>query len=259
MHDETPPDNHDTTVRGQRPLVVAHRANAADVVENSIAGVRENARIGADLVEIDVRRSLDGVPFVIHDWYLGRTVPGRGPIRGVPARLLRRLKLKGGDGERLPTLDEMLQYIAEHPEAPGPALHLKDQRAIRVALQSVNRWELAPRTWLWLHGPQAASIARDLTPAAKITLVEGNEKTRADWSRHIATATRVNANGISIPWQYLTPDILEEAGDAGLRTFSVNHDLDTLIPMVEAGLTGIITDYPEATIEALSEHFSSED
>jgi glycerophosphoryl diester phosphodiesterase len=239
----------------RRPLVVAHRANAPGVVENSLAGVRENARLGADLVELDVRRSLEGVPFVLHDWYLGRTVPGRVPIRSVPSPILRRLRLKGGTGEHVPTLDEILRFIAEHADAPGPALHIKDQGALRTALNVVNQWELAPRTWLWLHGPAAARLARNLAPESKITLVEGRERTRSDWSRHIATARSVEADAVSLPWQYLSPDVLAEAADAGLQTFSVNRDLGALVPMVEAGLTGVITDDPLATLRTLREQW----
>ena len=54
-------------------LIIAHRACPQHAPENSIAGIRRAAELGADGVEVDVQRTLDGVPILMHDSTLGRS------------------------------------------------------------------------------------------------------------------------------------------------------------------------------------------
>lgn len=54
-------------------LLVAHRGEGVDEPENTIAAVVAVAAAGADVVEIDVRETSDGVLVVLHDDTLSRT------------------------------------------------------------------------------------------------------------------------------------------------------------------------------------------
>jgi glycerophosphoryl diester phosphodiesterase len=51
----------------KRPLVIAHRGASAVAHENSLAALESAIAGGADLVEVDVRLSADGVPVAAHD------------------------------------------------------------------------------------------------------------------------------------------------------------------------------------------------
>ena len=53
-----------------RPLVIAHRGASADRPENTLEAFTEARIQGADWVELDVRRSADGVLVVHHDAHL---------------------------------------------------------------------------------------------------------------------------------------------------------------------------------------------
>lgn len=50
-----------------RPLVIAHRTCPRDAPENSLEGIARATELGADVVEVDVRRTADGVPVLVHD------------------------------------------------------------------------------------------------------------------------------------------------------------------------------------------------
>ena len=236
------------------PFVVAHRANAPGVVENSLAGIRANGVIGTDLVELDVRRSLGGTPFLLHDWYLGQTAPGRRvPVRVTPGRLLRRLFLIDGDGEHLPELAEALDLIASDPSLPGAALHIKDQGGVRVALQEVRHRRLGQRTALWLHGAESALLARSMVPEAPVILVEERQKTRREFSARIDEAVDVGAAAVSLPWWAAVDEVLAEAQAKGIGTVALLHDLDTVVDRVRAGLSGVITDHPDHVRDLLAD------
>ena len=245
------------------PFVVAHRANAPGTAENSLAGIRANGALGTDLVEIDVRRSLGGTPFLHHNWYLGHDAPGgrlsdRFPVRVTPARLLRRLLQPGADDgngddgdETTPELAEALDLIASDPALPGPALHVKDPGGVRAALRQIRHRRLGERTALWLEDAESARLARSMVPEAQVILVEGRQRTRREFSAHIDAAREVEAAGVSLPWWAAIDDVLAEATAKGVGTVALLHDLDTVVPRVRAGLGGVITDHPERVRDLL--------
>ena len=59
-------------------MVASHRAAHARFPENSLKAIQEAIRLGVDIVEIDVRVSKDGIPFLMHDQTLDRTTNGKG-------------------------------------------------------------------------------------------------------------------------------------------------------------------------------------
>jgi len=62
-------------------LVAAHRGSSGTAPENTMAAFREAIEAGADLIELDVRFTLDLELVVMHDRLLGRTTSGRGAVR----------------------------------------------------------------------------------------------------------------------------------------------------------------------------------
>ncbi len=89
--------------------LIAHRGFSGRHPENTLRAFRAAEELGVDLVECDVHRSIDGALVVIHDATLDRTTNGQGPVR---ERTLQELKaLDAGEGERLPTLEEVLEAV----------------------------------------------------------------------------------------------------------------------------------------------------
>lgn len=234
-------------------VVVAHRALSEAVAENSLAAIRQSAEAGADLVELDVRRSLNGVPYLLHDRSLRRTSRGLVPLRAVPSRFADRLLLEDSD-EPLPRLADALKAL---PAGVGPALHLKDKGSLRAALRVVQEQHLDAITWLWLHGTDSVRLSREIAPETKVTLLEAGATTLDEWKRHLDGAVAAGAAGVSIPWDDLSPELLREIRDRELVAFSLNHDLALIPPMVVAGLGGVITDFPAATRRVLDEMYDT--
>ncbi|HVV46879.1 MAG TPA: glycerophosphodiester phosphodiesterase family protein, partial [Bryobacteraceae bacterium] len=63
-----------------RPLRIGHRGAPGHVAENTLASIEKAIEFGADVVEIDVRRSLDGHLMIMHDARVDRTTGGRGYV-----------------------------------------------------------------------------------------------------------------------------------------------------------------------------------
>lgn len=90
--------------------MVAHRGASAAEPENTLAAFEAAVRAGADVVELDVRLTADGVPVVLHDPNVAATTDGAGPIHTLRLDEVKRLDASPGRPGRheIPTLAEAL-------------------------------------------------------------------------------------------------------------------------------------------------------
>jgi glycerophosphoryl diester phosphodiesterase len=95
--------------RSQTPLIVGHRGACAHAPENTLAAFRQAREQGADGIELDAKRCASGEVVVMHDPTLNRTTNGDGAISEWSLAELR--TLNAGQGERVPTLDEVFESI----------------------------------------------------------------------------------------------------------------------------------------------------
>jgi glycerophosphoryl diester phosphodiesterase len=98
--------------------VYGHRGAAATAPENTLAGVRRAAAVGAGAVEFDVKLTADGVPFCLHDDTFDRTTDGKGDAGRLTLAEIQRLDAGSWfgpafAGEPVPTLDAILDLILE--------------------------------------------------------------------------------------------------------------------------------------------------
>lgn len=107
-------------------LPFAHRglhARAEGRIENSAAAVDAAVRAGYG-IEIDLQLSADGQAMVFHDDNLDRLSEETGPVRGQSAAHLGKTALRGGRGDTISTLEQILTRVAGR----APLLiELKDQ------------------------------------------------------------------------------------------------------------------------------------
>ena len=90
-------------------LNIAHRGASAYKPENTLASFQKAIDLNVDMIEFDIRLSKDKKIVVIHDETVDRTTNGRGKVRN---KDLEQLKLlNAGDGESIPTLEEVLTLI----------------------------------------------------------------------------------------------------------------------------------------------------
>lgn len=102
-----------------RALVTAHRGDSKHAPENTMAAIRLAVENQADIVEIDIRQTKDGVLVLMHDESLLRTTGVDKLVGEVDYDYVSSLD-PGSDfseeyaGERVPTLREVLEYGKEN-------------------------------------------------------------------------------------------------------------------------------------------------
>lgn len=100
----------------KRFLVSCHRGCTERAPENTVAAARDAVRIGADLIECDVRTTADGHLVIMHDSTVDRTTDGFGPISGMTLAQVRRLRIRDTrfaslGTHRVPTLAELVNAV----------------------------------------------------------------------------------------------------------------------------------------------------
>lgn len=99
--------------------IIAHRGAKSDYPENTMPAFKGALEAGADMIELDVRLSKDGIPVVIHDKKVGRTTDGRGEVWQMKVDELKRLDAgswfaKRFADARIPTLEEVLVWAKDN-------------------------------------------------------------------------------------------------------------------------------------------------
>lgn len=85
-----------------RLLRIGHRGAAGHAPENTLAAIQKGIELRVDFVEIDLRRTADGMIVVLHDATVNRTTNGRGRIDRLSLSEVRRLD--AGNGEGIPKI-----------------------------------------------------------------------------------------------------------------------------------------------------------
>lgn len=233
------------------PLIIAHRALTPGATGNTLSAIRLAAACGADLIELDVRLSLDRRPVLFHDAFLGRSTRGRGWVRLWPSFALGRLPLRdAAEGDRITSLR---QVLAGFPETAQAAFHLKDRAALPAVLRTLARHGRPERTWLWLEHPHDARTARRALPALRVTLLRPAGWTPANREQYFAEAQWFGAAAVSVPWGVIDAGLIDHAHRHHLLVFSRQERLHDIPHHARLGLDGIISDDPAAARAAMDQ------
>lgn len=167
--------------------ICAHRGGMATHPENTLPAFREALRLGAHMVELDVRFTKDGVLALMHDAKVDRTTDGEGRLSDMTLAELRRLdaglrKDARFAGTRIPTFDEALAIMPQnvwlncHLRADDAALGAAAARAVAKAGR-LHQAFLAARV-------DAAEAARAAVPEVLICYMgrQGNTIDYIDFS-----------------------------------------------------------------------------
>ena len=90
-----------------RFIKIAHRGASAYEPENTLRSFERAIELNSDMIEFDVRQSLDGHLVVFHDEKVDRTTDSTGLVSLKTLSELR--ELDAGMGERIPTVDEVIE------------------------------------------------------------------------------------------------------------------------------------------------------
>lgn len=211
------------------PKFLAHRGGGKLAPENTIAGLHCALAHGFRAVEFDVMLARDGVPVVMHDPYLGRTVPGSGNVFDYDAAEL--MAMDAGawfgaqfKGEPVPLFTQFVTFCKDNgiwmniEIKPAPGFEAETGRVVAELTRAMFGLEIAqddPAVPLLSSFSQVAlAAAREAAPDLPRALLL--DKLPADWE---AQANALGALALHTNHKHLTAPLARQVKDGGYGLF----------------------------------------
>lgn len=154
------------------PLAIAHRGDPFAARENTLPAFAAAVSQQADMVEIDVRRTVDGAVVVVHDPTLERLWRLKRPVA---AATLAEVRALGSGTCRIPELREVLEDVA------CPLMvDFTDADVVEPAVAEIRRADAFGRVLFAGGNVTGHRLVRALEPAARIALTWTSRKRSPD-------------------------------------------------------------------------------
>lgn len=232
------PESNDRRARhsARRVIRVGHRGAAGHAPENTLAAIDAGIACGADIVEIDLRRTADGVLVVLHDTTVNRTTNGTGRIDRLSLRDVK--KLTAGKGQQIPTLQEVLDA------ASGRAGLMLELKIRGIAGQTVEAVRQAGFKNLVIY----ASFLHEELPHVRAADPDADRMALFDRlpGTSAARAMKYAASCVGLHYDRATRRLIESLHRSDLRVFvyTANRPSD-IERALSFGVDGVISNFPE--------------
>jgi len=235
-----------------RPWIIAHRGASAVAPENTAASIREAIRLGAKVIEFDVRATWDGVLVLFHDKELDHLAGRPGSIETSDWASVRTFDVGAwfGDGsfagEKVLPFEEAVKLCLEAGATPLVERKSGSSKAYATVIRSLDAaervivqsfdWEFLRDFRKEMPDVPIGALGSEILDAGKLAALAD---LRPDW----------------VGWHFidLTTADLPKLRELGVRIalWTVN-DPDIAIEWVARGVDAIITDVPGRISGALS-------
>jgi glycerophosphoryl diester phosphodiesterase len=244
-----------------RPLVIAHQGASGLYPSNTLAAFQAAVEAGADVIEIDVTYTLDGVVVVSHDLSVDRHTNGHGYIPEMTLAEIKRLDAgvrKGPQfaGERIPTLEETLAWAENIPirlcievkgDAPGNYL-----RAGRLTVEMLQRRSFLQQVTLTSFSPVCIQAMKVLEPRLAWGYDPDERRQYTPWDV-CAEALACSANFLLFSHRRLTEDVVAETHQHGFALWAwTADDPKDLRRLIDWGVDAIMTNRPDVLRQVLA-------
>lgn len=232
-------------------LKIAHRGASAHAPENTLASFRLAVEMGAKLIETDLQLTRDAKIVAMHDATVDRTTNGRGRISKMSLVELRGLDAgvkflsvdgKSYKGERVPTLDEILEF-ARTAEVTF-YLELKETQGWgfeQSLVGALRRAGALNRVVIISFDPDVLSTVKRIEPELTTGFLCEKPTTQL-----IEKAVAIGAKQFMPRADRITPEIIAAAHRANLLVvvWTVN-EIEDMRTVAALGVDGIISDCPD--------------
>ncbi|MDH5768818.1 MAG: glycerophosphodiester phosphodiesterase [Nitrospirota bacterium] len=214
-------------------LKVGHRGARAYEIENTLKSYKKAIELGANAVELDVRKSHDGELIVIHDDNLKRVFG-----KDIPVTRMTLKELKQLTGDKIPTLDEALQFIDKKVEKI--LVELKEVGYEKKVLEVIKKENIHERVIIVSFHEIALVNVRKL---------DDNIETGLIYARHknpINAAMKLNAQYLVPLYRLIHTKNIEDAHKNNLRVivWTINTKQEAK-QYRDKGVDGIASDKPD--------------
>lgn len=226
-------------------LITAHRGVHDDATENTVAAVKEAAKIGVPWAEIDVQLSKDNVVVVAHDEDLMRLAGLNRKIRDMTAAELGQVSLPWKTstnlpGEHVPTLEEVIDAVKGQPLKIMVEIKVYSgdnvPRLVSETVDLIRRKGFGDQCMVISLSYDALGLVRKQDPDLRLGYLVAEA---------IGNVTRLDVDELSVRFALATPLLVAEATsrDKPIAAWTVN-DPAMMVRLWDRGVANIVTSDP---------------
>jgi len=253
-------------------LVIAHRGGPSLGPESTLYTFRKAVKLGVDVLEMDVRSTRDGQLIILHDDTVARTTNATGPVQNYTLIDLKKLdaahRWSPDNGQTFPLRNKgvSIPTLAEVFKAfPQTKMNLEIKEARSSTIQSLCRLirdhQMTNNVVVASFEADALKEFRRLCPqvatsagASEVLLFFGLQKV------YLEAAYSPDAQALQVPETFRDLRIVNKrfieaahARNMRVQVWLVN-DVTSMQRLLELGVDGIMTDYPQRLMEVLRKH-----
>ncbi len=227
----------------------AHRGASAHAPENTIPSFKKALEMGARGIELDVQLSADGIPVVIHDFFLNKTTEASGMVRSLEWKEISKLDAGswfGNDfrGTGIPALEDVLALIPRDVclNIEVKSISLFQEPTTRIVLDMLEQ-EGGRDILISSFNHNCLKEVRERDPEMKIGILTGSDM--IDFTSYVKS-TGLNPYSLHPEASYLTKEYVDKAHAEGWKVmcYTVNSP-DAAELVGRCGVDGFFSDYPE--------------
>ncbi|XDD44895.1 glycerophosphodiester phosphodiesterase [Leptospira sp. WS39.C2] len=240
---------------GKSPANIGHRGARGLAPENTLVSFLVGSE-STHFFELDTMLCGSGELVVIHDFTVDRTTDGEGKVAEIPYRKLAELDAGGFfseefEGEQIPTLSQVVHTLPENTvfdiELKSEGKKEERETLAKAVVKLIRKYQLQNRIWVSSFDWELVDLVRKEEPnVLRGLLIE---------------------KGDSLNERYLEfePDLILPHFSACTKEFvSKCHKEDLLVipytpntegewkSLIEVGVSGLITDFPDRLAQVLS-------
>lgn len=239
-----------------KTYVWAHRGASGHAPENTLEAFELAAKMGADGVELDVHFTKDGEIVVCHDEKIDRVSNGQGNIPAYTYAEL--LNFDFGykfynelRGIKIPTLDQVYALLKDTPLVINIEIKSADPEMPGRCIEIAKKYGMLDRTYFSSFNHFQLLKAREVEPTVSVAPLYSFNMVRSwDYCGFLqANAVHPHFNQINLDKSYVENC---HSNNIKVNVWTTNTESD-ITAMLEAGVDGVITNYPDVAIRLRDE------
>ncbi len=219
------------------PWIIGHRGVAAEATENTLPSLQLAVAQDADMIEIDVQLTADGVLIVFHDWDLTRMAERPEVVEETSASRL---------AELLPDSSTLPEVLDALPETMPINIELKRRSAAPEALARAIAEAIGERSRILVSSFDwgALETVRQTLPELPLAPLSAESPKEL-----LAAAEQLDAWSLHCNWRIASEELVSSSTRPVLA-YTVN-DVELATELFRRGVAGVFTDAPGQLRRAL--------
>lgn len=243
-------------------VVIAHRGASAYYPENTMAAFKGALEMEAEMIELDIMLSKDGVPVAFHDVTLDDHTDGTGELQNLTLAELRQLDAGSWfspkfAGEKIPTLEEVLAFaagkIALNIEIKTEAVSDQLQGGVEEkSLQLVKKYGMQDHVLFSSFDYRAIAHLKELDPDIPAALLY--EKKQSDGMLPSELLAKYSADAFNCSYRELNTKRYRDIRRNSIPVFIYTVDKPSQMrKLLKMNVTGIFTNKPDLLWEVVGD------